>query len=114
MHSAPAHGVEDYVHFRAQIQPQGDQGQAGDILCPVDEDGLFTKDQSDSLDSAAMAQLAGMPVLSEGGESVIEHLRHRDLLVAVQKIRHKYPYDWRTKQPVIYRWVSTSSRVFIE
>lgn len=40
-------------------------------------------------------------VLSEGNKAVIDMLK--DNLVHLDQITHSYPYDWRTKQPVIIR-----------
>ena len=45
--------------------------------------------------------LAGLFVLEEGTEKVLEILLN-DVLLA-QEFVHSYPYDWRTKKPVILR-----------
>ncbi|PNF36001.1 Isoleucine--tRNA ligase, mitochondrial [Cryptotermes secundus] len=84
VHSAPAHGPEDYlVALEHSIR----------IECFVDEAGCYTED--------AGPALQGLSVLSEGNEAVMtlmsENILHSEQLV------HSYPYDWRTKQPVILR-----------
>jgi isoleucyl-tRNA synthetase len=61
--------------------------------CIVDEDGCYTE--------AAGPILQGLPVLSEGSEAVMD-LLSADILHSEQLV-HSYPYDWRTKQPVILR-----------
>ncbi|KAK9805259.1 hypothetical protein WJX72_009336 [[Myrmecia] bisecta] len=85
VHSATGHGQEDYQIGLKYGLP---------ILSPVDDAGLFTKEAG---------PFAGMPVLGEGNTAVIEALRDADALLKVEKYAHKYPYDWRTKQPTIFR-----------
>ncbi|XP_021926918.1 isoleucine--tRNA ligase, mitochondrial isoform X2 [Zootermopsis nevadensis] len=84
VHSAPAHGPEDFlVALKHSIS----------IECLVDEDGCYTE--------AAGPVLRGLPVLSEGSQAVMD-LLSADILHSEQLV-HSYPYDWRTKQPVILR-----------
>lgn len=45
----------------------------------------------------------GLPVLKEGTAAVIDALRSAGALLAEEKYAHKYPYDWRTKLPTIFR-----------
>jgi len=59
----------------------------------VDEDGCYTE--------GAGRALHGLPVLSKGSEAVMT-LLSADILHSEQLV-HSYPYDWRTKQPVILR-----------
>jgi isoleucyl-tRNA synthetase len=59
----------------------------------VDEDGCYTE--------GAGPALQGLPVLSKGSEAVMT-LIAADILHSEQLV-HSYPYDWRTKQPVILR-----------
>lgn len=61
--------------------------------CLVDEDGCYTE--------GAGSALQGLPVLSKGSQAVMD-LLSADILHAEQFL-HSYPYDWRTKQPVILR-----------
>ncbi len=86
VHTAPGHGQEDYVvgqHY----------GLA--TLSPVDGNGNFT---------AEAGQFSGLNVLDGGGnEAVIQALRQAGALLKEEPYVHKYPYDWRTKQPVILR-----------
>ncbi|KAJ2588419.1 isoleucine-tRNA ligase, partial [Coemansia sp. RSA 1797] len=86
VHSAPGHGQEDY-----------DFGLANgiEIYAPVDDNGRFT--------SAAGVALAGMEVLGEGTRAVVAMLRDAGVLLHVQEFTHSYPYDWRTKKPIIQR-----------
>ncbi|OZJ02176.1 hypothetical protein BZG36_04805 [Bifiguratus adelaidae] len=86
VHTAPGHGMEDYeVCLKHGILP----------FSPVDEDGMFTTD--------AGAGLAGKCTFTEGNAAVIDMLRQNNLLYKEELYTHKYPYDWRTKKPVMLR-----------
>ena len=69
---------------------------------PVDDLGNFTAEAMPDNPEALM----GKSVLREGSEAVLDILRHYRMTVGVHKYRHKYPYDWRTKLPVIIRATS--------
>ena len=85
VHTAPGHGLEDYqVGQRYGLQ----------VLAPVDEDGNFTSEAG---------QFAGMNVLGEGNGAVVEALAEAGSLLKEEPYVHKYPYDWRTKKPTIFR-----------
>ncbi|KAL1611568.1 isoleucine-tRNA ligase [Nothophoma quercina] len=93
VHFAPGHGMDDYHVCQAMGIP---------AFAPVDDAGAFTKDafpeQSELLE--------GLPVTDEkrtGTRAVCDYLEKQGLLRAKQNYRHKYPIDWRTKQPVIVR-----------
>jgi isoleucyl-tRNA synthetase len=47
--------------------------------------------------------LVGLPVLTSGTEAIIELLRQDGTLLAEEEIEHRYPCDWKTKQPIIIR-----------
>ena len=90
VHCAPGHGMDDYeVCRRLGIQ----------AAAPVDDLGNFT---ADALPDDPKA-LEGRPVLGDGNEEVLKILAKHRKTVAVHKYKHKYPYDWRTKLPVIVR-----------
>ncbi len=84
VHTAPDHGVDDFNVGRAY-------GLA--TLNLVDGDGIFT---------AAAGEFAGEHVY-KADEKVIELLKQRHALVALNKIVHSYAHCWRTKTPLIYR-----------
>ena len=52
---------------------------------------------------------AGLAVLDEGTTAVIEALRKEGVLLKEEKYAHKYPYDWRTKLPTIFRATDQAS-----
>lgn len=59
----------------------------------VDSKGLYTEE--------AGPEFYGLEVLTEGVDKVM-NLLARDIL-HVETLTHSYPYDWRTKQPVLIR-----------
>ena len=90
VHCAPGHGMEDYeVCKQHHIPPDA----------PVDDLGRFTEDAF----LGTPEILRGMDVLSTGTEQVLKIMQLHGCLLHVHKYKHKYPYDWRTKLPVIVR-----------
>lgn len=85
VHTAPGHGQEDYqVGLRYGLP----------ILSPVDDSGDFT---------AEAGPFAGLNVLGEGNGAVVTALQEAGSLLKEEPYAHKYPYDWRTKKPTIFR-----------
>jgi isoleucyl-tRNA synthetase len=85
VHTAPGHGQEDYLVGQRYGLP---------ILSPVDDNGNFTEEAG---------RFVGKNVLSEGNTAVIEALQETGSLLKEEPYVHKYPYDWRTKKPTIFR-----------
>ncbi|KAL9115020.1 MAG: hypothetical protein Q9227_001264 [Pyrenula ochraceoflavens] len=106
VHCAPGHGLEDYE----ALLPMITSGQVS-VQSPVDDDGCFI---GESLPQE-LSHLAGKKVLGEGSKLVVDTLRNQGALLGTERYRHKYPYDWRTKQPVIVRatpqWFANVSSV---
>ncbi|CAG8704473.1 3495_t:CDS:2, partial [Ambispora gerdemannii] len=90
VHIAPGHGMEDYETCRELNL---------DAFCPVDDFGRFTSEVGEP-------SFEGKAVLTEGTTAVIEYLKANKILLKEQKHTHKYPYDWRTKKPIILRATS--------
>ncbi|XP_006869776.1 PREDICTED: isoleucine--tRNA ligase, mitochondrial [Chrysochloris asiatica] len=86
VHTAPAHGMEDYSVASQHNLPMD---------CLVNEDGIFT--------DVAGPELKNKAVFEEGTDVVIKMLQAAKNLVKEEKLVHSYPYDWRTKKPVIIR-----------
>lgn len=61
----------------------------------VNDDGCFTKD--------AGQELEGKMAFTDGNSTVIDLLQKESALVIKKDYTHKYPYDWRTKKPVMLR-----------
>jgi len=85
VHTAPGHGPEDYLVGQRYGLP---------LLSPVDADGNFT---------AEAGQFVGLNVLGDGNGAVIQALSAAGSLLKQEPYVHKYPHDWRTKKPIIYR-----------
>ena len=85
VHTAPGHGQDDYLVGQRYGLP---------ILAPVDDDGTFTEEAG---------QFAGLNVLGDGNTAVIAALQEAQSLLKEEPYVHKYPYDWRTKKPTIFR-----------
>jgi isoleucyl-tRNA synthetase len=85
VHTAPGHGVDDF---------NVGQRYGLDVLCPVDEAGNFTEEAG---------PFAGLNVLKDANEAVIQAMIAAKSLLKEEAYVHKYPYDWRTKKPTIFR-----------
>lgn len=97
VHCAPAHGVEDYHAFLALDQTCFKSG----MLCHVNGEGKFTNDVAEVVGNSAVKELVSQDIMKEGSRSMIKLLEAAGALVKVQRIRHRYPYDWKTGEPVI-------------
>ncbi|MEY3066602.1 MAG: isoleucyl-tRNA synthetase [Cyanobacteriota bacterium] len=64
------------------------------ILSPVDDQGNFTDEAG---------KFEGLNVLGEGNGAIIDALTEVNSLLKEEPYQHKYPYDWRTKKPTIFR-----------
>ncbi len=84
VHIAPGHGVEDY-------ELGVEKGL--EIFNPVDDRGIFTEEAG---------KYAGMHV-KEANDHIIDDLYAKNLLLAEEKIIHRYGHCWRCKTPIIYR-----------
>ncbi|KAF5318460.1 hypothetical protein D9619_010660 [Psilocybe cf. subviscida] len=91
-HCAPAHGAEDYETLRDSV---------ADLICHVDGNGEFPLEIADIVGATHSEQLIGKNVLGEGNKEMVALLKSLGRVVKMQKIKHRYPYDWRTKQPII-------------
>ncbi|NJN03780.1 MAG: isoleucine--tRNA ligase [Leptolyngbyaceae cyanobacterium SL_1_1] len=85
VHTAPGHGDEDFKVGKRYGLP---------ILCPVDERGILTSEAG---------PFAGLDVLKDANEAIIDSLQATGSLLKEEPYVHKYPYDWRTKKPTIFR-----------
>lgn len=100
VHCAPAHGAEDYTVFR-NLRLLSSSSSLGDLLCHVDIQGRFTEGVQDVVGGKAAHALVGKEVLGEGGKAIVGLLENAGALRKIEKIKHRYPYDWRTDKPVI-------------
>ncbi|DBA71778.1 TPA: hypothetical protein ACH3X2_011042 [Trebouxia sp. C0005] len=85
VHTAPGHGQEDYQVGLKYGLP---------LLSPVDDAGVFTEEAG---------RFQGLQVQGKGNDAIIEALTEAGALLKREQYPHKYPYDWRTKKPTIFR-----------
>jgi isoleucyl-tRNA synthetase len=92
VHTAPGHGQEDYITGQKYGLP---------ILSPVDDGGNFTKEAGKFAGLQVVAK--GNEKVSEGNQAIIDALTEAGALLKHEEYAHKYPYDWRTGKPTIFR-----------
>ncbi len=84
VHTAPGHGADDFNTGRRY---------GLDTYTPVNHRGEFTPD---------VPLWAGVHVF-KANPMIVELLRERGVLLALEQITHSYPHCWRCKHPVIFR-----------
>lgn len=84
VHTAPAHGQEDFVVGKQYDLP---------VNCPVDGRGVFFED----------TELLAGQFIFKANASVLEILKSHNALVKHEPLVHSYPHCWRHKTPVIFR-----------
>ena len=89
VHTAPAHGVDDYVvgqRYSLPVEnPVGDNGKFISTTLPVGE-----------------TPLAGVFVW-KANDIVLQALEASGHLLHQEKMKHSYPHCWRHKTPIIFR-----------
>ena len=85
VHTAPGHGMDDFIIGKKYSLP---------ITCIVDEKGNLNENANEFKD---------LNVLKNANEKIIEHLKNENILLLQEDYLHRYPYDWRTKKPTIFR-----------
>ncbi len=90
VHTAPGHGMEDYVACRAY-------DNAGltniGIVVPVDDRGFM---------NAEAGKYEGIKY-SQANTAIWQDLKDCGALLASEDIVHQYPHCWRCKSPIVYR-----------
>lgn len=109
VHLAPAHGHEDYQLFKSLGLITSDSPDA--LVSHVDDRGCFTTKIAEVVGDAAGVLLDGKPVLDEGGREISSILAEAGILKKTMRIKHKYPYDWKTGKPII---VTATSQWFAD
>lgn len=84
VHTAPAHGMDDYLIGRSQNLAMDN---------PVGNDGCFV---------AGTPLFAGLHV-TKVNDLIIEKLKSQDALLHFAKMTHSYPHCWRHKTALIFR-----------
>jgi len=93
VHTAPGHGIDDFIVGQKYDLP---------ITCVVDEKGNLNE---------YSGLFKGSNVLKDANDLIIEYLKGNNLLLLEENYKHRYPYDWRTKKPTIFRateqWIAS-------
>ena len=84
VHTAPAHGIEDYI---------AGQSYGLKVDNPVRDDGTFQKE----------TPIVGGMLVWEANEKIIDALRDNHKLLKATEFVHSYPVCWRHKSPIIFR-----------
>ncbi|MCK8624744.1 isoleucine--tRNA ligase [Apilactobacillus xinyiensis] len=85
VHTAPGFGEDDYnVGKKYGL----------DIFVDVDNKGYLTKEAGEDFEGV---------FYDDANEISLNKLKEKNLLLKYMPIEHSYPFDWRTKKPVIYR-----------
>jgi isoleucyl-tRNA synthetase len=82
VHQAPAFGEDDMrvcIHNKI-VDPEG-----GDLPCPINESGIFTKE---ALDYQGM-------YIKQADTPIQKDLKARGRLIRQTRINHSYPFCWR-------------------
>ncbi len=89
VHTAPAHGVDDYNIGKKYGLP---------VNNPVGNDGKFIS----TVPALSTGELAGKTVW-EANPLVLAELEAKGRLLKQERIQHSYPHCWRHKTPIIFR-----------
>ncbi|MBU3695974.1 isoleucine--tRNA ligase [Dechloromonas sp.] len=89
VHTAPAHGVDDYNIGKQYGLP---------VNNPVGNDGKFIS----TVPALSVGELAGKTVW-EANPLVLAELEAKGRLLKQERIQHSYPHCWRHKTPIIFR-----------
>lgn len=84
VHTAPGHGVDDFIVGKAYGLP---------VISPLDDRGIFTDEGG---------QFAGLKY-DDANKAVTEELEKRGLLMKLSFIKHQYPHCWRCSHPIVFR-----------
>lgn len=84
VHTAPGHGEDDFIIGKKN---------GLDVLCPVDEKGVFT-DEAPGFEGL---------FYDAANKEITEKLEEVGALLKLTFITHSFPHDWRTKKPTIFR-----------
>ncbi|CAM9142618.1 unnamed protein product [Choristocarpus tenellus] len=91
VHQAPAFGEDDYrVCLANNVIGKGE-----DVPCPVDSNGLFTKE---------VPEYAGQHVKA-ADKGLCDAIKAKGRMVLKDNYTHSYPFCWRSDTPLIYKAV---------
>jgi isoleucyl-tRNA synthetase len=96
VHTAPGHGVEDYVTgLKYHLE----------VDCPVDDDGRIAARNEFPLELIGASVATTDDGRNAANEIIVQILEKKACLLKQKSYEHSYPHCWRSKSPVIFRAV---------
>jgi isoleucyl-tRNA synthetase len=85
VHTAPGYGDDDY-HFGLKYKLP--------IFAPMNDQGILTKENGPEFDGV---------FYQKADDISLKLLKEHDALLLQEPLKHSYPFDWRTKKPIVFR-----------
>ncbi|HJA75008.1 MAG TPA: isoleucine--tRNA ligase, partial [Candidatus Limosilactobacillus gallistercoris] len=85
VHTAPGYGDDDYNFGKKYDLP---------IFAPINDQGVLTKDNGADFDGV---------FYQKADDISLQKLEDNHALLLEEPLKHSYPFDWRTKKPIIFR-----------
>ncbi|WP_295746782.1 isoleucine--tRNA ligase [uncultured Limosilactobacillus sp.] len=85
VHTAPGYGDDDY-HFGLKYKLP--------IFAPMTDQGILTKENGLEFDGV---------FYQKADDISLKLLKEHDALLLQEPLKHSYPFDWRTKKPIVFR-----------
>lgn len=85
VHTAPGYGDDDY-HFGLNYKLP--------IFAPMNDQGILTKENGPEFDGV---------FYQKADDISLKLLKEHDALLLQEPLKHSYPFDWRTKKPIVFR-----------
>ena len=85
VHTAPGYGDDDYRFGKKYDLP---------VVAPMNDQGVLTKENGPEFDGV---------FYQKADDISLKLLKDHDALLLEEPLKHSYPFDWRTKQPIVFR-----------
>ena len=85
VHTAPGYGDDDY-HFGLKYKLP--------VFAPMNDQGILTKENGPEFDGV---------FYQKADDISLKLLKEHDALLLQEPLKHSYPFDWRTKKPIVFR-----------
>ena len=85
VHTAPGYGDDDYNFGKKYDLP---------IFAPINDQGVLTKENGYDFDGV---------FYQKADDISLQKLEDNNALLLEEPLKHSYPFDWRTKKPIIFR-----------
>jgi isoleucyl-tRNA synthetase len=85
VHTAPGYGDDDYRFGKKYDLP---------IFAPINDQGILSKENGDGFEGV---------FYQDADDISLEKLKENNALLLEEPLKHSYPFDWRTKKPIIFR-----------